>query len=199
VRESIVFDRVVDFIVHISGRERSTGIKVLAVAVGATIFLVLLPWLGIYLGYLFSRAFSIPFPRWLEVILGAASILTGCFWLAWSFVTQWRIGRGTPAPIAAPQRLIVRGPYRLCRNPIELGALLYYFGLGAVLVNLTAGLFVLAVFWILGSAYHKFIEEKELLIRFGPDYEAYRRQTPFLIPRPWSRGPDRDDHDPARP
>ncbi len=193
-----MFDRVVDFIVRISGRERTTKVKVLAIVIGASVFLIGLPWLGIYLGYLFSRALAIPCPGWLEILLGGASILVGGFWLVWSFVTQWQIGRGTPAPFAAPQRLIVRGPYRLCRNPIELGALLYYFGLGAALVNLTAGLFVLAIFWILGSAYHKFIEERELLIRFGPDYEAYRRRTPFLIPRPWRRGPARNGADPTR-
>jgi len=182
-----MFDKLVDFIVRLSGRPRSTGFKVLAIVIGATVFLALLPALGVYLGYLVSRAMAIPCPRWLEVVLGAASIVAGLSWLGWSFVTQWRLGRGTPAPFAAPQRLIVRGPYRLCRNPIQLGAMAYYFGLGAGLVNLTAGLFWLVVFLILGSVYHKFIEEKELLIRFGPDYEAYRQRTPFLIPRPWRR------------
>jgi protein-S-isoprenylcysteine O-methyltransferase Ste14 len=193
-----VIDRIVGFIVRISGRERSTGVKVLAVAIGGTVFLAVLPGLGLFLGDLLSRALLIPCARWLEIVLGAVSLVAGGFWLAWAFVTQWQIGRGTPAPFAAPQRLIVRGPYRLCRNPIELGALLYYFGLGVALVNLTAGLFVLAVFWILGSAYHKFIEERELLIRFGPDYEAYRRRTPFLLPRPWPRGPARPGNDPDR-
>ncbi|MBU0516789.1 MAG: isoprenylcysteine carboxylmethyltransferase family protein [Proteobacteria bacterium] len=184
-----MFGKLVDFIVRVSGRERSTRFKVVAIAFGATVFLVLLPALGIYLGYLVSLVFSISCPRWLELVLGLASILVGAWWLGWSFLAQWRLGRGTPAPIAAPQRLIVLGPYKLCRNPIQLGALCYYFGLGAAVASLTAGLFCLVVFFILGSAYHKFIEEKELLIRFGEDYGRYRRRTPFLIPRPWRRSP----------
>lgn len=194
-----MFDRLVDFIVRLSGRPRSTGFKVLAIIIGATVFLVLLPALAVYLGCLVSLVVSIPCPRWLEVVLGAASIVAGLSWLGWSFVTQWRLGRGTPAPIAAPQRLIVAGPYKLCRNPIQLGAMAYYFGLGAAVASLTAGLFCLIVFLILGSAYHKFIEEKELLVRFGPDYEAYRQRTPFLIPRPWRRGAAAGDQGPTSP
>jgi protein-S-isoprenylcysteine O-methyltransferase Ste14 len=34
----------------------------------------------------------------------------------------------------------------------------------------------------LGSAYLKLIEEKELLLRFGQDYEDYKKKTPFFFP-----------------
>jgi protein-S-isoprenylcysteine O-methyltransferase Ste14 len=36
----------------------------------------------------------------------------------------------------------------------------------------------------LGSIYHKCVEEKELAIRFGKEYEEYRKRTSFLIPLP---------------
>jgi len=39
--------------------------------------------------------------------------------------------------------------------------------------------------FIIGSTYHKFVEEKELLLRFGDDYIHYRNTTPFLIPQFW--------------
>ena len=42
-------------------------------------------------------------------------------------------------------------------------------------------LFVVGVF--LGSLYHKFIEEKELLVRFGDEYRKYKKKTPFLLPK----------------
>jgi len=32
-------------------------------------------------------------------------------------------------------------------------------------------------------AYIRFIEEKELEVRFGQDYVDYKRTTPFLLPR----------------
>ncbi len=109
-------------------------------------------------------------------------ILLGAFWLGWATLTQWRLGRGTPAPMAATQRLIVEGPYRLCRNPIELGAALYYLGFGTLFGSLGAGVFASLAALVLGSAYHKLVEERELLARFGDDYRRYRRRTPFLIP-----------------
>ncbi len=40
---------------------------------------------------------------------------------AWDFVVA---GRGTPAPIDAPKHLVVRGLYRLVRNPMYVGVLL---------------------------------------------------------------------------
>jgi len=32
-------------------------------------------------------------------------------------------------------------------------------------------------------SYVKFIEEKELAARFGAEYLAYKRETPFILPR----------------
>jgi protein-S-isoprenylcysteine O-methyltransferase Ste14 len=36
---------------------------------------------------------------------------------------------------------------------------------------------------IIGSFYHKAVEEKELLARFGKEYEDYKARTPFLVPK----------------
>src|SRR5574341_1279456 len=41
-------------------------------------------------------------------------------WTVWEFATR---GRGTPLPIDAPKTLVVRGPYRVVRNPMYLGVL----------------------------------------------------------------------------
>jgi len=41
-------------------------------------------------------------------------------WCLWDFAA---FGRGTPAPIDAPRRLVVRGLYRYTRNPMYVGVL----------------------------------------------------------------------------
>ena len=46
-------------------------------------------------------------------------------WCLWDFAT---FGRGTPAPIDAPKRLVVRGLYRFVRNPMYVGVLLVTLG-----------------------------------------------------------------------
>ena len=47
-----------------------------------------------------------------------------------------------------------------------------------IVVLLSAGLLLI---------YIKRVEEKEMEIRFGQDYLAYKQQTPFLIPCFWNR------------
>ncbi len=78
------------------------------------------------------------------------------------------------------------GPYALCRNPLQLGVILYYLGLGTYVGSLKIGLTMFFLGLILGSSYHKFVEEKELQLRFGEEYEEYRKKTPFLIPKLWT-------------
>jgi protein-S-isoprenylcysteine O-methyltransferase Ste14 len=92
------------------------------------------------------------------------------------------VGRGTPAPFDPPRRLVVRGPYRLVRNPMYLGAGLALAGAAlayrsVALVAYTAALFV---------ATHLFVvlyEEPTLRSTFGGEYEAYCRRVRRWLPR----------------
>ena len=112
-----------------------------------------------------------------------AAICLGLLIVAWSTLTQAKIGRGTPVPVVPTQKLIVSGPYKLCRNPIQLGAMLYYLGIGIFFGSVKIGMVMLLLSFILGTCYHKFVEEKELLLRFGREYEEYKARTPFLLPK----------------
>jgi protein-S-isoprenylcysteine O-methyltransferase Ste14 len=40
------------------------------------------------------------------------------------------------------------------------------------------------IFSVIILLYIRFIEEKELEIRFGDEYLAYKKRTPFIIPIP---------------
>jgi protein-S-isoprenylcysteine O-methyltransferase Ste14 len=115
--------------------------------------------------------------------LGVVVMVLGLILLLWTAIAQWVLGQGTPAPVAPTQRLVTGGPYRFCRNPIQLGAMIYYLGFGTYFISLTTGLLACLTAFILGSAYHLLIEEKELALRFGGEYREYKRKTPFLIPK----------------
>ncbi|HLP02629.1 MAG TPA: isoprenylcysteine carboxylmethyltransferase family protein [Opitutaceae bacterium] len=111
------------------------------------------------------------------------AVPAGLGFVAWAAFEQWRVGRGTPVQCAPTQRLITSGPYARCRNPIEFGAVLYYVGLGTLLGSLFHGLVLGALGLVLGSAFHRTVEERELEQRFGEAYLRYRQATPFLFPR----------------
>jgi protein-S-isoprenylcysteine O-methyltransferase Ste14 len=61
--------------------------------------------------------------------------------------------------------------------------MIYYLGLGALFGSLKVGAVMLILTFVLGTCCHKFVEEKELLLRFGAKYEEYEAKTPFLVPK----------------
>src|SRR5262249_43242871 len=63
-----------------------------------------------------SVFFGLDLPR----ILGGILIIAGVPGLVDSFARFALGGRGTPAPIAPPQKLVVTGLYRYVRNPIYI-------------------------------------------------------------------------------
>ncbi len=87
----------------------------------------------------------------------------------------------------ATQKLIVRGPYSYCRNPMTFGTDLFYLGIAIWLGSFsTIGLGLVYPAGIL--IYIKLVEEKELEERFGYEYIEYKRRTPFLLPRIREKG-----------
>lgn len=175
--------RVVTTLAGFGRRERSAAQRVLSLAAGATAFLVGLPWLLVIVGRVLSRWIGFEWPRDLELVLGVVAVIIGLIFIGWAIAVQWVIGKGTPAPVTPPRHLVVEGPYKLCRNPIQFGLLFYLVGVIASLDSLTTALVGVSLWCVLMSAYHKYIEEKELLQRFGDEYREYRDRTPFLIPR----------------
>src|SRR5712691_11012804 len=71
-------------------------------------------------------------------------------WSVWDFAT---FGRGTPAPIDAPKRLVVRGLYRYTRNPMYVGALTVILGWALFFQAVQLVLYAIAV----GACFQLFI------------------------------------------
>jgi protein-S-isoprenylcysteine O-methyltransferase Ste14 len=135
-----------------------------------------------------------PVPYWAPMrVLGAILLLAGLIVLIQAFVRFVVEGLGTPAPIAAPQRLVVGGLYRYVRNPMYVAVLAAIVGQALLLGRL--GLLVYAApLWLISAGFVRWYEEPTLTRRFGADYEAYRRAVPAWWPRlrPW-KPTDRDE------
>lgn len=99
-------------------------------------------------------------------------------WCVWDFAA---FGRGTPAPIDSPKRLVVRGLYRYTRNPMYLGVLTEILG-WAILFQ--SGVLIFYAL-IVAGCFQLFIvlyEERHLRREFGGEYEEYRSAVGRWLP-----------------
>ena len=117
-------------------------------------------------------------PQIAGMVLGAAGAAFG-LWCIFAFVF---IGKGTQMPLDPPRHLVIRGPYTFVRNPMYVGA--GFALIGAALYFQSRALVLYAA--VLGLIVHLFVvfyEERVLAEKFGPEYEAYRRQVRRWLPR----------------
>jgi protein-S-isoprenylcysteine O-methyltransferase Ste14 len=158
--------------------------RLIALVGEAVFFVVVLPFVLVTLGTSLDR--------WLRLLpihyqpinrfFGWLLIVTGWFVAMWAIYVQFTLGRGTPVPLMATQKLIVQPPYTYCRNPMTLGTIVMYLGVAILFGSVGALLLVmLGTLWLL--IYIKRIEEKEMELRFKQEYLEYKQRTPFLIPR----------------
>jgi protein-S-isoprenylcysteine O-methyltransferase Ste14 len=173
---------IIRFLLKFPGKSHSKGYKIASLMVGSIFFLAILPSIFILIGLLLKNYIPVKLNRVIEMIIACIGIIIGLWFLIWTTITQWKTGKGTPAPNAPTHYLIVTGPYKYCRNPIEFGAILYYLGIGTFIDGIIAGITSCVLGFIIGSVYHKFIEEKELEERFGEAYIRYKEHTPFVFP-----------------
>jgi len=152
-------------------------------AAGSAVFLVIAPgvvaglipwWLT---GWRMGAAYPVPVRVTGAVLTGAgAAVLLGAFA---QFAVQ---GRGTPAPPAPTEQLVVRGLYRYVRNPMYLAVLAVITG-QAILLGRPVLLGYAAV---VAAAFVAFVygyEQPTLARRYGAQYEAYRQDVPGWWPR----------------
>jgi protein-S-isoprenylcysteine O-methyltransferase Ste14 len=131
-----------------------------------------------------------PLPYWTPLrVVGAVLLIAGVAVAAQAFVRFVVEGLGTPAPVAAPERLVVGGLYRYVRNPMYVALLVAIVG-EALLLGQVSLLAYAAVVGVITNLFVRFYEEPALRGRFGDQYEAYRRAVPGWWPRlhPWEPG-----------
>ena len=156
-----------------------------ALIVGGAFFAL---WFWLLPGWLGFRVETAGMARWRRLaaapsVLGFA-VAMRCVWnFGWT-------GRGTPAPFAPPQRLVVVGFYRYVRNPMYLGFAVGWIGLWVVFGRAS----LTAIAWAVAAALavHLFVvfyEEPTLRGKFGEDYREYCRHVRRWWPRwrAWER------------
>jgi protein-S-isoprenylcysteine O-methyltransferase Ste14 len=122
-------------------------------------------------------------PGWDAVdLLGLVVALAGLAIVVACFVRFVREGRGTPAPAAPTEELVVGGLYRYVRNPMYVGVGLAIAGqclaFRSFPLVVWLGLFTAAV-----AAFVVGYEQPTLRARYGAAYDAYCRRVPAVMPR----------------
>jgi len=151
-----------------------------SLAVGTAFFALWFWLLPQWLGFRVDTAGAAHW-RWLAAVpsVFVFAIALRCVWdFGWT-------GRGTPAPMAPPQRLVAVGFYRYVRNPMYLGFAVGWIGLWIVFGHASVVSIVIVVAVALGvHLFVVFYEEPTLRRKFGVDYEEYCRN----VRRWWPRG-----------
>ncbi|MEP6649439.1 MAG: isoprenylcysteine carboxylmethyltransferase family protein [Lapillicoccus sp.] len=118
---------------------------------------------------------------WVLVVSGTAALLS-------AFARFVLDGRGTPAPVAPTEQLVVAGLYRYVRNPMYLAVAAVIVGQALVLGRPVLLLYT-GVFLVVVVAFVRVYEEPTLAARYGAEYEEYRATVPGWLPRPRRRPP----------
>jgi len=144
-------------------------------------------FIGFFLIYIpasLLRRSGIGFPLNIEwqqltgIVIGAIGT-SMALWCIFSFAI---LGKGTPAPFDPPQRLVIRGPYRIVRNPMYLAAGVALTG-AALFYDSWELIVYTSVLLVITHLLVVFYEEPVLKKTFGPDYDVYRTQTGRWLPK----------------
>jgi protein-S-isoprenylcysteine O-methyltransferase Ste14 len=121
--------------------------------------------------------------RWIAAVPSALgfAVALRCIWdFGWT-------GRGTPVPVAPPQRLVLVGFYRYVRNPMYVGFLVGWVGLWVIFGRANRAAPTVAVAAVVAvvalALFVRFYEEPVLRKKFGADYAEYCRNVPRWMPR----------------
>ena len=164
--------------------EYSKKQRMTVVVFGGIIFWIAIPFFIIVVSFYIDQWLRLPefYYGQINSLIGLLFIVVGWLFANWTVKVQFSAGKGTPIPLMATQKLVIKKPYHYCRNPMSLGTAIFYLGIALWLGSISAlGLGLVYPAGIL--IYIKLIEERELQERFGSEYLEYKRRTPFLIPR----------------
>ena len=173
---------LMDLLLSFTEKKYSTSYKIAALIPGTIVFLIISPLFLYFFSHYLNQFIPLHWPRTLEISVAIIATSIAIIIMTWGTLSLWIQGKGTPAPIAPTSAIVTTGVYKFCRNPIELGTDLYFLALGTWFDTLNTGILCMIFGMALGYGYIKFVEERELTIRFGKEYDIYRSITPLFFP-----------------
>jgi protein-S-isoprenylcysteine O-methyltransferase Ste14 len=114
--------------------------RIFAVIFGGIVFWVAIPLFILAGSFYMDTWFHLPRYRYgsINPWVGLLCMILGWLFANWTVRAQFSLGRGTPIPLMATQRLVATGPYAFCRNPMTLGTAAYYVGIAVWVGSLSA-------------------------------------------------------------
>lgn len=119
-------------------------------------------------------------PTWFCLIAGFALIFVEIYLFVRverELGTRRLVGQ---AELTGSGEFLVRGLYAYVRHPRYTG--MFCAVLGAALLSATDWMWMTIAIWFPFALMVIGLEEKELMTRFGPSYDAYRKRVPAFIP-----------------
>jgi len=171
----------------ISGKKlfRESPTDKLLVNFGKTLIQIICIWTITLIVFpiLILKGFKTAIPTIAELNkIGLALFVIFSFIGLYSAVEIVRIGKGTPLPMDQTSNLVITGPYKLIRNPMAVAGI----GQGISLSIILSSIHIL-MYSILGAILWQYVvkpmEEKDMIRRFGSEYERYRDSVKCWIPK----------------
>lgn len=137
---------------------------------------VIIPWL------IYKESNTLFTPNIYHKPVGAILITIGLALFVWTVYLFRSFGKGTLAPWTPTQKLVIRGPYKYCRNPMITGV--FFILIGETLFLNSMNIFIeVIIFFLVNTVYFILKEEPDLRKRFGAEYDIYKKNVPRWIPR----------------
>lgn len=117
-----------------------------------------------------------------SLIIGFVIALMGEGWRLWGVSVAGSETRRTGAVGAT--FLVVTGAFAYVRNPLYIGNILLYLGIGVMSMALFPYLHIAALLFF-SWQYHVIVKEEEEFLHktYGEQYEDYKKNVPRFIPR----------------
>jgi protein-S-isoprenylcysteine O-methyltransferase Ste14 len=121
-------------------------------------------------------------PTAATMAIGFVVVMAGEFIRFWGVAYAGSLTRVTGS-VGAPE-VIVAGPFARVRNPLYVGNVLTYVGIGIMSNALFPWLIIIAAVWF-GFQYYQIVvlEENFLEREYGATYLEFKRNVPRFIPR----------------